>query len=36
LSRLVLREGFLEALRAAETAAEALHVLRDAETALLS
>jgi hypothetical protein len=33
---LLLRDGFLDALRAAETATEALHVIRDAETALLT
>lgn len=35
LSRLVLREGFLNALRAAETSADAHHVIRDAEAELL-
>lgn len=35
LSRVILREGFLESLRAAETSADALHVIRDAEAELL-
>jgi PTS system nitrogen regulatory IIA component len=36
LSRLFLRAGFLDQLRAAESAAEALRVLRDTEAALLA
>ena len=36
LSRLFLREGFLDALRSAQTAAETLHVIHDAEAALLA
>jgi PTS system nitrogen regulatory IIA component len=36
LSRLILRPGFLDALRAAETAADALRVIREAEAALLT
>jgi PTS system nitrogen regulatory IIA component len=35
LSRLFLREGFIEALRSAQTATETLHVIHDAEAALL-
>jgi PTS system nitrogen regulatory IIA component len=36
LSRLILRPDFLDTLRAAETAAAALHVIRDAEAKLLA
>jgi len=36
LSRLFLRPDFLNQLRAAETAADALHVIRDAEAKLLA
>jgi PTS system nitrogen regulatory IIA component len=35
LARLLLRDGFIDALRAAETAADTLHVIRDSEAALL-
>jgi PTS system nitrogen regulatory IIA component len=36
LSRLILRPGFLDELRAAETGADALRVIREAEAALLA
>jgi PTS system nitrogen regulatory IIA component len=36
LSRLLLREGFLDALRAAEEPSAAWHVIQDAETTLLA
>jgi nitrogen PTS system EIIA component len=36
LSRLILRPEFIDQLRAAETAADALHVIREAEAALLA
>jgi PTS system nitrogen regulatory IIA component len=36
LSRLILRPGFLDTLRAAETAADAVRVVREAEAALLA
>jgi PTS system nitrogen regulatory IIA component len=36
LSRLILRPGFLDELRAAETSAEALRIIREAEAALLT